>query len=670
MGAFQNARCNAPNCLFSHGAWPFRLPGARASSYRSIVPAVGELIADRYRLDEQVSSSAMGSVWRATHVGLHKSVSVEIMTARAASDAKRVERFDREAVLAAKIKSEHVVRIDDHGHHGGLPFIVMEYAAGETLRRLLGAVGCLDLRDTAEIVRQACSALGAAHEVGLVHRDIKPENILVGQTAVDGEYRIRVVDFGTAKLGDTIGPRGMQLPGTEDVVGTPYYLSPEQARGEVEIGPAADLWALAVVTFECLTGQRPFNDASIAPLIRAITEGDIPPPSRFVHDLPDGIDAWFEAVLRREPSERFGSARAMSRAFHLASELDGRAASIELPSALSLESLDCFDSLSVTTRTVVMDPQPLPLAESERTHEMAVAVHPPELLPDSEPTRVRRSGAGALEPVVGEAVPAAEPSDGPVTVRAHGDQRPAVAQAGYPPIEPLSGGYLPVPPMGAEDAHTQPESESYLPMVPASDGYPPPQPLSDGLPGLPAIPPPMRVPEQPAPMTVRPAMGAYAPASGDPLPPWQEPSVVPMQKSRQAWWMAALVMVLLGGGAAFALGSGVLDESTVSDNDDGESSQGAAKRKKRRGEASGDASSMPDAADSAPVEVAAASSAAVSAAPSSSTPTSSTAPKPASRPDAIPRRGTRPRPAAHPAPAKPASQPPAPGPGSHRRTLD
>src|SRR5690606_36897095 len=140
----------------------FRLSEGCASSYRSMVPAAGDLIAERYRLDQPIESDPMGSIWRATHVGLHRVVSVKLMSAVAAADPRLVQRFNHEAVLAAKLKSDHVVCIHDHGHHHGVPFIVVEHVAGETLRRLLSVVGRFDLKDTAEIVRQVCRALGAA----------------------------------------------------------------------------------------------------------------------------------------------------------------------------------------------------------------------------------------------------------------------------------------------------------------------------------------------------------------------------------------------------------------------------------------------------------------------------------------------------------------------------
>ncbi len=257
----------------------------------------------------------MGSVWRATHVTLNTTVALKIIKRGAARNARSLARFEREARLVARIVSAHVVRVTDHGHHDGAPFIVMDHLAGEDLRVRLASWGQLGLEETARVVDHTCRALTAAHAVGLVHRDIKPENLFICPAEPDGQERIVVLDFGVAKVCDAMSETAFAPTQTGTLVGTPYYLSPEQARGLKTLGPPADMWSLAVVAFECVTGARAFSAASIGPLIQKIVAGPIPVPSQLMAHIPPALDGWFRRALARDPSQRFPTPKQMSRSF-------------------------------------------------------------------------------------------------------------------------------------------------------------------------------------------------------------------------------------------------------------------------------------------------------------------------------------------------------------------
>jgi eukaryotic-like serine/threonine-protein kinase len=327
-------------------------PGAGRTGAR-IVPRAGDVIAERFRLEEELGVGAMGSVWRATHLALQTSVAIKLIRAEAARNPEAQVRFEREALIAAKLSSAHVVRALDHGRHGAVPYIVMEYLEGETLRSRLEVRRRLSLTETSKVVRHVARALTAAHEAGLVHRDVKPENIFVSRE--DDEEIYKVLDFGVAKITDELARRGVDPTRTGTLLGTPFYLSPEQARGLKTLDHRADLWSLGVVTFECLAGRRPFVGRAIGPLIAQILHGDLPSLRDATGDgFSRELDAWMARALAREPSERFSSAREMADAFNVAAgtgdsfPIDS-AASYAVPKAtVVFESASQVDDLAAT----------------------------------------------------------------------------------------------------------------------------------------------------------------------------------------------------------------------------------------------------------------------------------------------------------------------------------
>jgi serine/threonine-protein kinase len=243
----------------------------------------------------------MASVWEAEDQMLGRSVAVKVLAGHLAADDRAHRRFEREARAAAALSSHpNVVTIYDVGEHDGRVFMVMELMRGGTVGERLKA-GRAIADDTAlRWLREAASALDAAHEAGVVHRDIKPANLLL-----DERDRLAIADFGIARVAmDT------QLTATGQVLGTAAYISPEQAVGDPAT-PASDRYALAVVAFELLTGSKPFEAEHFAAQARAHVEDD--PPLATVRDpsLPRGVDAVLERGMDKDPAARWGSARAM-----------------------------------------------------------------------------------------------------------------------------------------------------------------------------------------------------------------------------------------------------------------------------------------------------------------------------------------------------------------------
>jgi hypothetical protein len=277
------------------------------------VSTAGQILAGKYRLTSELGKGGMGSVWSAEHLILHCQVALKLIEPTRSSGEDGAAHFLREARMAAGLNSQHVVKIFDYGLSDSKPFIAMELLDGETLRQRLQRVGCLGLGETQRVVRQAAFGVERAHQAGIVHRDLKPENIFI--VSSDEAELVKVLDFGIAKsmassLLDTIPA----VTPTGAVLGTPQYMSPEQAMGQRDLDHRTDVWSLGVLTFEALLGQAPFRGDTLGALIVAICSKPPPVPSE-LGPVPDGFDAWFLRACARDPRERFESVRQLADAF-------------------------------------------------------------------------------------------------------------------------------------------------------------------------------------------------------------------------------------------------------------------------------------------------------------------------------------------------------------------
>ncbi len=253
----------------------------------------------------------MGAIWRAEHLVLAAPVAIKLIDPEIAGHEETLARFMREAQAAASLRSPHVVQILDYGVDDDTPFMVMELLEGETLAERLKRNGPLTRAETARFLTHVARAIGRAHDAGITHRDLKPENVFIVHNE-DAEIA-KVLDFGVAKVEKaTLGPKGEKTR-TGSLLGTPYYMSPEQAQGNKDVDFRSDLWALGVIAFECLTGKRPFESEGLGDLVLQICVRDIPLPSKLA-PLPEEFDAWFLHACARNPEQRFGSAREMAEA--------------------------------------------------------------------------------------------------------------------------------------------------------------------------------------------------------------------------------------------------------------------------------------------------------------------------------------------------------------------
>jgi serine/threonine protein kinase len=273
----------------------------------------GELIGGRYRLEVPLGEGGMGSVWQAEHVTLHTPVAVKFITPSHEESEDALARFMREAQAAAALRSTHIVQVFDFGVENGTPYMAMELLEGETLATRLLREGRLSPAETARIMSETARAVEYAHQAGIIHRDLKPDNIfLVREAAIEVS---KVLDFGIAKVNsDRLSSSSGGNTATGAVLGTPFYLSPEQARGTKTVDHRSDLWALGVIVYECLLGARPFRSTGLGDLVAKICYEPHPVPSEH-GTVPQGFDQWVERALAKEPDDRFQSATEMITAF-------------------------------------------------------------------------------------------------------------------------------------------------------------------------------------------------------------------------------------------------------------------------------------------------------------------------------------------------------------------
>ena len=291
----------------------------------------GTLIGGKYRLEVSLAQGGMGSVWAARHLALDTLFAIKFIHHDSGPESEARRRFEREAKAAARLQSANVVQIHDYGLEGETPYIVMELLEGEDLSTRLFREGRLPLAETCTIVTQVARALRRAADAGVVHRDLKPSNVFL--VASDDDPVIKVLDFGVAKA-PLLGVDA-ETTRAGAVIGSPRYMSPEQARGSRGVDHRSDLWSLAVIAFRALTGRVPFQAEDLGEVILEICTKRAPAPSSIEPSLGPEIDAFFAKALDRNPARRFQSAPELAAAFALAA---GQAppASLARPASVAL----------------------------------------------------------------------------------------------------------------------------------------------------------------------------------------------------------------------------------------------------------------------------------------------------------------------------------------------
>ncbi|CAN94531.1 Protein kinase [Sorangium cellulosum So ce56] len=284
-------------------------PDAPAST--AGIPAIGEVFAQKYRLERSLGRGAMGVIFAAEHVSLRQRVAVKFLLPRAMTLPGASARFLREARAAAAIRSEHVARVIDVGTGDlGVPYLVMEYLRGRDLQREIEARGPLPVSEAVDYVIQGCEAIAEAHARGIVHRDLKPGNLFL-TTGATGAPIVKVLDFGLSK--SAAAEDDGKLTASEMMLGSPCYMSPEQVRCSKDVDARTDIWSLGVILYQLLTARFPFEVSRISALFVAIATQAPTPPRVHRMDLPARIEDIILRCLEKEPELRVQTVADLAR---------------------------------------------------------------------------------------------------------------------------------------------------------------------------------------------------------------------------------------------------------------------------------------------------------------------------------------------------------------------
>jgi|HubBroStandDraft_2_1064218.scaffolds.fasta_scaffold27547_2 serine/threonine protein kinase len=430
------------------------------------LPPVRGLVAAKYEVVRLIGRGGMGSVWEGRHQSLGTRVAIKFIDAEHAESEEARARFVTEARAAATIQSKHAIQIFDHGlTDDGRPYIVMELLVGEPLDKRIERLGSISLVETARIIQQVCRALQRAHEAGVIHRDLKPENVFLVRSPDDDDDIAKVLDFGIAKIKPPPGAEGLtSSTRTGAVLGTPYYMSPEQARGLRDLDHRTDLWSLGVIAYKCVTGVLPFDGESVGDLLVKICTSPLPRAAEVVPGLPVAFDVWFARALEREIPRRFATATELSQALGVAAGLPSARGPASTPMGEASPVVVSARSLAPTLPAAVVTSAPITASTTVRkTSRSAVA-------------------AIAAAALVGGALGVTG------VVKIAGTSRPA--------LQPTAAGAI--PPDAAPATELSPDHLAAPPPEPAPERVPPPAPERTPVPRPAAAHP---SPPKPSPTT-------------------------------------------------------------------------------------------------------------------------------------------------------------------------
>jgi serine/threonine protein kinase len=285
--------------------------GPRPSSPGARKPllVVGERLGS-YVVEERLGAGGMAEVYRGRHTSLDKKVAIKVLFPELAANEDLRERFLREGRAASRIDHPHIVNVTDVGKDGDRVFLVMELLEGETLGDLMTREVTLAPARILDCLIPVIAAVGAGHKNGVVHRDLKPENVFLARD-LNGRPLPKVLDFGVSKLEGTSLAR---VTATESVLGTPHYMSPEQARGRRDVDGRTDQYAIGVILYEALVGRLPYDGTTAIELIHEVAAGPVRSPRAFTSSIPDELEAVLMKALANAPEERFSSMEALGLA--------------------------------------------------------------------------------------------------------------------------------------------------------------------------------------------------------------------------------------------------------------------------------------------------------------------------------------------------------------------
>jgi serine/threonine-protein kinase len=442
---------------------------------------IGTLIASRFRIERKLGEGGMGAVYAATNVATNRPVALKVMHPEYAAKKDIVRRFMREAKAATVIKHPNVIEVFDVvSSDTGEPIIVMELLEGQPLDALLEKRGLLSLGEVCRIMLPVVSAVGAAHGKGIVHRDLKPENIFLSN-GPNGSMQPKVLDFGIAKVLDPTqineGVTKSNSTRTGSMLGTPHFMSMEQACGEKDIDHRTDTWSIGVILYVMLTGRRPYDGENFGQILRALMTTSPTPIQQFIPNLPDDITDLVDRCMRRNRNERPKDLREVYTILshhcddvtvHGPPSLAAPLRAIDIASSATLAAGSVYLSNPGGTSPILKRPNRLIIAiaaplfllgmgttifwmSARKTQSSITAATDPTIAPTASLAALSPSpnqSAGAISLMPEPAAPSASASTAVVPVPAKGKgkskspETPAIPNDSPKPAKPAGGGFI------------------------------------------------------------------------------------------------------------------------------------------------------------------------------------------------------------------------------------